>query len=85
MTNTDIDFITRFEYEARNAQTQAEIGKLDAKLDTLTSKIETLTVSMNSQMSNIKTGAWKYIATSLISFMSGGGLLALVEFIMNHK
>lgn len=81
----DNEFITRLEYEARNAQAQAEIGKLDAKIDTLSSKIETLTVSMNSQMGNIKTGAWKYIATSLLSFMTGGGVLGLIEFLLSKR
>lgn len=79
------DPILRLEYEARNAQTQAEIGRLSAKFDTLSSKFDTLTISMNTQMSNIKTGAWKYIATSLMSFLLGGGALGLIEFLLLRK
>lgn len=85
MSDTVNEFITRQEYEARNAQTHAEISKLDAKLDALSSKIELLSVNMNSQMSNIKTSSWKYIATSLLSFMGGGGALGLIEFLLTRR
>lgn len=82
MSPENNETITRFEYEARNAQTQAEIGRLSAKFDTLSSKFDALTISMNTQMGSIKTSAWKYIATSLMSFLMGGGALGLIEFLL---
>lgn len=81
----DNDPILRIEYEARNAQTMAEIGRLNAKFDTLTSKFDALTINVNTQMGNIRTGAWKYIATSLMSFLLGGGALGLIEFLLLRK
>lgn len=79
------DPVLRLEYEARNAQTQAEIGRLSAKFDTLSSKFDTLTINMNTQMGNIKTGAWKYIASILLSFISGGGALGLIEYLLTKR
>jgi len=81
----DNDPILRIEYEARNAQTMAELGRLNAKFDTLSTKFDSLTIDMTTKMSNVKTGAWKYVASILLSFISGGGALGLIEYFITKR
>lgn len=72
--------IERPEYEARNAVFQAQLDKLSAKMDALNVKMDTLTTSQN----NMRTDAWKYVATSAISFFLGTGTYVVSQVIITH-
>lgn len=90
------EFITRVEYETRHSELRAELLKLDAeqtqnfrsiqeqterdrkdiqtKFDLLKDKLDKATVSV-----------WKLITVSLINLVAGGGLTALIVFIVQRK
>lgn len=83
------DAVLRPEYEARSAATQQEINKLGSKLDALLLKIDSLDRkvdykinALNGKINSIRTEGWKYVATTLISFLTGGGAITLIEFIL---
>lgn len=85
------NFITRAEYEARQSEVMADIHGLETKIDGLSSKIDTKfeTISQkidsnNNRISSLRTGIWRYVATSLLSVIMGGATYALGEFLIMH-
>lgn len=74
------DPIERPEYEARNAVFQAQLDKLSVKMDTLNVKMDSLGTTQN----NMRTDAWKYVATSAISFFLGTGTYVVSQVIITH-
>lgn len=93
-TNTNPQYtnvIFRAEYEARQAELRADIRGLESKIDVLSAKIDNIMLAQSTQasattaqISNMKADAWKYVATSLLSVLSGGAIYALGEFIITH-
>ena len=75
------EYITRSEYEAREAIRGAEITKLDAKVDLVNSKTDTII----NEIRNMKFIPFKILGNAFLAFIGGGGLVAIIEFIIQHR
>lgn len=67
------DFVTAREFEARNTLMNSRLDKIDIKLDTI-----------SQSQNNMRADGWKYVATSMLSFLGGTGMYVIVEIIVNH-
>ena len=95
MTATNVpssDFITRSEYEARHSELRTELIRLSSENDThfkwvvaenekirqdVQAKFDILVAKINSAT----VGAWKLVAVSMVNFMLGGGIIALLNYL----
>lgn len=79
------DFITRTEFEARLNEIRTDNRGLEAKIDTQSTLMYTLNTQLNTKIDSIKIDTWKVIGISAVNFIVGGGLFALVEFLVLRK
>jgi hypothetical protein len=71
---TENTFITRPEYEARNAITNTDVARIEVKVDSLNSKVDSL-----------RADSWKFVAVTCINFILGGSLVGVIQFLLARK
>lgn len=80
------EYVTRGEYEqfirmyeVRHAELRVEVKEIETnitgQMNHVTAKLDTL----SSQLQRNSTNGWKLLAVSLLNFMLGGGLVALLN------
>lgn len=82
------DEISRAEYETRHAEQRQEILKVETALrsdiKSLEVKIDNLSQAISNLTAANSAAFWKLIATSLVTFLTGGGIGVYVTFLFTH-
>lgn len=85
---SDSDYITRSEYETRHSELRTEMIALRASDDTLrrdmTTRFDTFDSkldALDAKISAAQTSGWKLATISMINFVLGGGLVALLSYL----
>ena len=82
------DYITRSEYETRHSELRTEMIALrtsddvlrrdmTARFDTFDNKLDAL----NAKVDNARVSGWKLATVSILNFVVGGGLVALLSYL----
>ena len=86
------DFITRSEYEARHAELRTEVIRLGTEHDNhfkwvvdenekMRKDVQAKFDILSAKIDSASVGMWKLVAASILNFMLGGGLIALLNYI----
>lgn len=68
------EYITRSEYEAREDITRQSMVRLESKID-----------SINNKLDIQKDNKLVFIKDAGLAFIGGGGLMAIIEFLVRNK
>lgn len=84
----DSDSITRTEYETRHSELRTEMLSLRAEDATLRKEMTTsITIldgkidSLSKKLDDARVSSWKLISFSLINFLLGGGIVAVLNYL----
>lgn len=75
------DAITRPEYEARQSEMRAELIRLATENNELRRDVQAKFDVLSAKMDTTSLGVWKMVAASVVNFMLGGGLVALLNYL----
>lgn len=86
------DFITRSEYEARHSELRTELIRLSSENDShfkwavnenekLRQDIQVKFDVLAAKVDSAGVGMWKLVTASIVNFMLGGGLIALLNYL----
>ena len=92
--NSITNFISRPEYEARQAELQARIISIEGKIDGLGNKMDAITSTMNTQVASlslalksntIQIGAVKFVGYTVVNLLTGAGVYILAQFVLTGR
>lgn len=74
-------YVNREEYHFNQKMTNDKLTDLDKKIDELTNLLNQVSYEIDTKINSVKIEKWQFIATNLITFLIGGGFVALLEFL----
>lgn len=77
----EVEFITRPEYEARQAEIRTDLARLASEAAADRKDIQTELKILSNKIDGAKVSAWKLVAISTINFMLGGGCIAFLNYL----
>ena len=86
------NYITRSEYEARHSELRTELIRLGTEHDShfkwvvgenekMRNDVQTKFDMLSAKLDTASVGVWKIVTASVINFMLGGGLIALLNYL----
>lgn len=86
------NYITRSEYEARHSELRTELLRLStehdahfkwvvAENDKMRTDVQAKFDMLAAKLDTASVGVWKIVTASVINFMLGGGLIALLNYL----
>ena len=86
------NYITRSEYEARHSELRTELLRLStehdshfkwvvAENDKMRADVQAKFDVLAAKLDGASVGVWKIVTASVINFMLGGGLIALLNYL----
>lgn len=77
----DTEYITRPEYEARQAEMKSELVRISMDASADRKDVQAKFDILSNKIDGAKVSAWKLIAVSTVNFMIGGGLVAFLNYL----